>query len=172
MNETKWLMLDDEFYCVSRRWFENWKGFVSYDYVLRKLVTEQRKIADLSINQMIAQGRSSPGEISNWSLLLENGKFYNRSAMKDDPHFSPLREGMTDGREFFIVPKSVWKFFYTAYRGPEIKRYSIVKNRTGQLYRSVRVPLIKICLMRRGDHIRQPKLLPLALRTTIEALKL
>lgn len=44
MNETKWLMLDDEFYIVSRRWFENWKGFVSYDYVLRKIVTEQRRL--------------------------------------------------------------------------------------------------------------------------------
>ena len=131
MNETKWLMLDDEFYCVSRRWFDTWKGFVSYDYVLRKIVTEQRKMADLSINQIMMSGRSNPGEISNWSLLLENGKFYNRSAAKDEPHFSPLREGMVDGREFFIVPRSVWKFFHSTYRGPEIKRNSIVKNRTG-----------------------------------------
>ena len=124
-------MLDDDFYLVSRRWFEAWKGFVSYDYVLRKIVTEQRQMQDLSINQIISQGRSNPGEVSNWSLLLENGKFYNRSATKDEPHYTPLRDGMTDGKEFFIVPKSVWRFFSTVYRGPEIKRYSVVKNRAG-----------------------------------------
>ena len=65
MNETKWLMFDDEFYCISRRWFDNWKGFVSYDYVLRKMVTEKRKMNDLSINQIILQARSNPVEISN-----------------------------------------------------------------------------------------------------------
>jgi len=131
MNETRWYMFDDEFYIISRRWFENWKGFVSYDYVLKKIVTEQRKLSDLSINQMIMQGRSNPGEVSNWSLLLEPGKFFNRSALKDEAHFSPLREGLTDCREFFVVPRAVWKLFYTTYRGPEIKRHSIVKNRNG-----------------------------------------
>lgn len=40
MNETRWYMNDDEFYIVSRRWFDNWKTFVSYDYVLKKIVTE------------------------------------------------------------------------------------------------------------------------------------
>ena len=64
-------------------------------------------MTDLSINQIILQGRSNPGEVSNWALLLENGKFYNRSAAKDEAHFSPLREGMMEGREFFIVPRSV-----------------------------------------------------------------
>ena len=50
MNETKWLMFDDDFFIVTRRWFESWKSFVSYDYVLKKIVTEQRKVSELSIN--------------------------------------------------------------------------------------------------------------------------
>lgn len=80
---------------------------------------------------MILQGRSNPGEVANWSLLLENSKFYNRTASKDEAHFSPLRDGITDGREFFVVPKPVHRFFHASYRGPEIKRYSLVKNRIG-----------------------------------------
>ena len=117
-------MLDDEFFIVSRRWFEHWKGFVSYDYVLKKLVTEMQSVKDLSINQMLMQARSNPGEICNWAILLEQSKFYNRTATKEEAHFSPLREGLIDGREFFVVPKS-------AYKGPEVRRYSIVKNRAG-----------------------------------------
>ena len=165
-------MFDDEFYIISRRWFDSWKAFVSYDYVLKMIVQELRKFSDLSINKVLQSGRANPGEVCNWTLLLENSRFYNRTAIKEDAHFSPLKETLIDGKEFFVVPKCVWKLFYTAYRGPEIRRYSIVKNRSGQLHRTVKVPFVRVCLMRRGDSMRQPKLLPLALRTTLEAFKL
>ena len=111
MNETRWYMNDEEFYVISRRWFDSWKNFVQYDYCLKRLVTEQRKISELSVNQVVLHGRASPGEVANWSLLLDTNKFYNRSAAKEEAHFSPLREGMIDGRDFFIVPKSTWRFF-------------------------------------------------------------
>ena len=172
MNETKWLMYDDDFFIVSRRWFENWKGFVSYDYVLKKIVTEQKKVSDLSLNQIILSGRNHPGEVSNWSLILEGGKYYQRYGTREDPTFTPLRENISDGKEFFMVPKGVWKCFHIAYKGVEIRRHSVVKNRNGQLFRHVGVPLLRICLVRRGDSIRPPKYIPLLLRTTIEKLKI
>lgn len=38
MNETKWNIFDDDFFIVNRRWFDNWKLYVSYDYIMQKLV--------------------------------------------------------------------------------------------------------------------------------------
>lgn len=53
MNETKWNVLDDDFYLIRRGWFDAWKKFVSYDYILLKIVTERRKVHDLSINKVV-----------------------------------------------------------------------------------------------------------------------
>jgi len=53
MNETKWNVLDDDFYLIRRGWFDAWKKFVSYDYILLKVVTERRKVHDLSINKVV-----------------------------------------------------------------------------------------------------------------------
>jgi hypothetical protein len=50
MNETKWNLLDDDFYIVSRKWFESWKIYLSYDYIMNRLVQERRKVSDLSVN--------------------------------------------------------------------------------------------------------------------------
>ena len=38
MNDTRWNMFDDQFYIVGRRWFDNWKTFVAYDYIVAKLI--------------------------------------------------------------------------------------------------------------------------------------
>jgi hypothetical protein len=40
MNETKWNVHDDDFYLVKRSWFEIWKRFIAYDYILLKHVSE------------------------------------------------------------------------------------------------------------------------------------
>ena len=88
-------------------------------------------MSELSINQIILQGRNNPGEVSNWSLILEGNKYYSRSSTKEDSTFTPLKENLIDGKEFFVVPKGVWKFFNTAYKGIEIRRHSVVKNRAG-----------------------------------------
>jgi len=50
MNDTKWNTFDDEFYIINRKWFDVWKQFISYDYVVQKLVHERRKISELSVN--------------------------------------------------------------------------------------------------------------------------
>ena len=123
------------------------------------------------MNQIMLSGRNHPNEVSNWSLILEGGRYYSRFGVKEDPTYTPLRENIVDGKEFFVVPTGVWKFFHITYKGVEIRRHSIVKNRTGQLSRHVRVPLLRVCIVRRGDSIRPPKYVPLQLRTTPDKFK-
>jgi hypothetical protein len=50
MNETRWNVFDDDFYLVNRRWFDAWKQYMAYDYILLKHVTELKKVSELSIN--------------------------------------------------------------------------------------------------------------------------
>ncbi len=50
MNETRWNVFDDDFFLVNRRWFESWKGYMAYDYILLKHVTEQKRVCELSVN--------------------------------------------------------------------------------------------------------------------------
>jgi len=65
MNDTKWNFFDDEFYIVHRRWFDSWKAYVAYDYVLMKVVTERKRVQDLSVNQIMLKGIAFPGEVTN-----------------------------------------------------------------------------------------------------------
>lgn len=40
LNETNWNKFDDAFYIINRRWFDRWKDFVAYDYIVRKFLIE------------------------------------------------------------------------------------------------------------------------------------
>ena len=55
---------------INRRWFDRWKDFISYDYIVKFLVELGKKESDLSLNKILASN-SSPGEISNAILLLD-----------------------------------------------------------------------------------------------------
>lgn len=172
MNDTKWNVFDDSFYLVGRRWFEHWKSFVAYDYIIAKLIAEKSSINELSKNKIFASGSSNPGEVSNWGLLLEQSKYLNRASNKDDATFTPLKENINIDRDFIMVPVSIWDFFRTAYCSLinqtccEIRRFSIIKDRIGRLYRTPKVPLLKLTLMSRGEPCKPFKLLPLPIRTT------
>jgi hypothetical protein len=45
---------------VSRRWFEKWKDYVCYDYVVKNIVEDGRKEEDLSKNKLIANSSTLP----------------------------------------------------------------------------------------------------------------
>ena len=38
MNQTNWNKFDDRYYIVNKRWFDRWKDFVAYDYIVKTLV--------------------------------------------------------------------------------------------------------------------------------------
>ena len=39
MNETKWNAYDDEFFVINKKWFEKWKYYVQYDYIVSHVMT-------------------------------------------------------------------------------------------------------------------------------------
>jgi len=57
--------MDDKFYLINRRWFDRWKDFISYDYIVKQLVELGKKEAELSLNRVLSN-TSNPGEISNF----------------------------------------------------------------------------------------------------------
>ena len=66
LNESKWNVFDSEFFLLNRRWFDQWKDYIQYDYILHKIVTELRPIHHLSVNKIMLQGKTHPGEITNY----------------------------------------------------------------------------------------------------------
>ena len=67
LNETNWNKFDDSFYIINRRWFDRWKDYISYDYIVRFRIEQGKKEAELSINKILSNN-SNPGEISNMQL--------------------------------------------------------------------------------------------------------
>lgn len=64
LNQTNWCKFDDKFYLISRRWFERWKQYVNYDYVVKSLVEEGLRESDLSYNKMLSNN-TLPSDIQN-----------------------------------------------------------------------------------------------------------
>lgn len=52
------------------------------------------------------------------------------------------------------------------YQGQTVRRFSVVQNRSGALFRMSNLPIIQLSLMKRGDKLKIPKMMPLELRTT------
>ena len=74
LNDTNWNKFDDKFFLINRRWFDRWKDYISYDYIVKQLVEFGKQENDLSINRLL-QSNSNPGEISNQQLVLDHRDF-------------------------------------------------------------------------------------------------
>lgn len=96
MNESKWNVFDDDFYLVKRGWFEAWKKYICYDYILLKHVTEQRKIQELSLNKIVYESNQYPGYIGNNALTLKESQIYQKHLKEGLPSSTPLKEGQIE----------------------------------------------------------------------------
>ena len=81
LNDTNWNKFDEKFYLINRRWFDRWKDFISYDYIVKQLVEYGRTENDLSMNRLL-QSNSNPGEISNQQLILDHRDFMKNRCEK------------------------------------------------------------------------------------------
>jgi hypothetical protein len=70
MNETNWNKFDDSFYVINRRWFDRWKDYTAYDYIVRYLVDHTKKGSELNLTRVMANN-SNPGEVSNMQLIMD-----------------------------------------------------------------------------------------------------
>ena len=46
MNSTAWNLYDDEYFIINRRWFDNWKNFIQYDYIVLNVLDNNKKKED------------------------------------------------------------------------------------------------------------------------------
>jgi hypothetical protein len=67
LNETNWNKFDDVFYVIPRRWFDRWKDYVAYDYIVKTLVSKDQEI---NLKRVMANN-SNPNEINNHQLILD-----------------------------------------------------------------------------------------------------
>ncbi len=70
MNETNWNKFDDSFYVINRWWFDRWKDYTAYDYIVRFLVENTKKGGELNMTRVMANN-SNPGEVSNIQLIMD-----------------------------------------------------------------------------------------------------
>jgi len=64
LNETNWNKFDDRFYLINRRWFDRWKDYIAFDYIVKQIIEQGKSESDLSINRVL-QNNSNPNEVSN-----------------------------------------------------------------------------------------------------------
>ncbi|CDW77742.1 spore germination protein ia [Stylonychia lemnae] len=124
LNETNWCKFEDTFYIMNRRWFDRWKDYISYDYIMRFLIEQ---------------------EISNLLLLLDKkDHLQNKLQLGGKINYcnTPLKNGLTQEKDFFLVSESIWKFLSSRYKGEEILRYAIYKNQAGVLDRQPYLPTV------------------------------
>lgn len=149
MNDTTWNLSDDELFVVNRRWFDKWKAYVQYDYIVRHVMDEKRSIKDLSMNKLINSGGSNPGDVTNKFILMESKDFYHNRLDRCDYCNHPIKEDCIWTWDFITTSKALWKLFKKNYDGLELLRYSIVKDKLGKLFRDAFLPKVKVAIMRR-----------------------
>lgn len=142
LNETSWNKFDDALYVINRRWFDRWKDFISYDYIVRFLIEQRKQQSDLSVNRIMSNN-SNPGEISNVQLFLDRKDYLQLRSPPERLKFcnSPLRQGVTFERDVFLVSEGVWRLLNGTYKGEEIKRYAVYKS-CAFIDRSPNLPMV------------------------------
>ena len=67
MNNSLWNVQDDEFFIVNRRWFDGWKQYISYDYIVVTLLEKKKddkplfeRVTELSVNQLMNNSKVKP----------------------------------------------------------------------------------------------------------------
>ena len=109
--------------------------------------------------------KEKPGEIHNSSLLAQNlGRGWHR-----DTALTVLKEDAKEGRDFIIIPRGVWLYFRQVYKATaEIKRYSITASRNGILIRQPYALFVKVGFIKRMQHLKSPKIVPIKAYTSIQ----
>lgn len=147
-NKTNWNAFDDEYYIIPTSWFNRWKYYVNYDYLMAK--TENfLKLNNLNENKeenyfetidanikpelnhflqnffISNNSEHFPGKINTKDLLYPEGSFFfNFNNKKSHLNYN-INEKYENLKDYFIVNKPIWSFFKKVYGGKEIKRYSI-----------------------------------------------
>jgi hypothetical protein len=112
MNETNWNKFDDSFYIINRRWFDRWKDYTAYDYIVRFLVDQTKKGSELNHARVMANN-SNPGEVSNLQLIMDRKECLQLRNSADRLRFTnaPLKMGLSFEKDYFLVSEGVWRIF-------------------------------------------------------------
>lgn len=161
MNQTTWSNLEDDYYIISQGWFEKWKTYTNFDYLISKtkyILSDKKEDREffketepLILDQIVKHFESTmlisnsslfPGQVSNSGLI------YERSLHLADDHTTSshlnynIKDNLIEGQDFIVVSQTIWMYFYNIYGGIEIKRYSIRVSPTKNV---VEIMLKNVC---------------------------
>ena len=170
MNETNWNKFDDKFFMASRKWFDRWKDFISYDYIVKLVVELGRPEAEVSSSRVLSNN-SNPGEISNFHILHDLKEHFKNRAVGLSFCNRKLRADVVPERDLIFFSEPIWKLLYGIYGGIEVCRYAVTKSPASILDRQSVLPVIHLTLVLFKEHLRSPRILVVPHRTKYRCLK-
>ena len=172
LNDTNWNKFDDKFFLVNRKWFDRWKDFICYDYIVKQLVALGRPISDLPANFLLSSN-PNPGEISNLQLVQELRDSQQKNKVPSLAYCNrKLKKSINvDGGDIIYLSEPIWALLHSIYGGEEISRYAVQKNASSVLIRSPELPQVQVTLVIQAESIRGARTLILPRKCQIKLLK-
>ena len=99
-------------YVMNRRWMKEWKSYVNYTHVKRKLHYSFYG----SNTEYEPNHQSFPGPIANNKILVPMTDFLN-DGNPNNPENIVVKNELDMVNDLRLVNKTMWEFFYTRYGG-------------------------------------------------------
>lgn len=77
------------------------------------------RVGELSVNQLMVNGKVRPPPVTNRNILLEPKKYYSRmdtsNVHKHDVTGYPMVENAKMDRDYILICRGLWKYFKMFY---------------------------------------------------------
>jgi hypothetical protein len=148
LRKTRWSKLERECYLVSSRWFEKWAAYVDlYRYfnpgkgVLTPLYYSNGGMED---DEVPGLGKEFPGAIDNQCLLADGKDYYHNFNTPQAKCNYVLREGLEEGREYYVVTKEIWDYLHKIYGGMTLRRDCIFIGNNGKTKLDIKMEKVRL----------------------------
>ena len=131
---TNWTKCDRKCYLITTSWFNKWAEYVDFHKEFNMKKIQLGSVYNQPEDDMQSfSTKEYPGEIYNQSLLANERDFYhNYNHLKALCNFG-LRDLLEKHRDYNVVSKDIWNYFWGIYGGFEISRDCIPIGANGKI---------------------------------------
>ena len=114
------------------KWFERWKRYTNFNFdILRK---PGESYTDKNVNDsgegLLREDNEivNPGPIDADDIIDQKTKFLTDPDLVKEYCNVTIKQGLTENKEFIILPHPVYKYLQNIYGGQGVKRYVVSLN--------------------------------------------